>query len=274
GSFLHIPFPSADLFSILPWAEELLDALLDFDLLGFHTPGFVENFRQCVGVLSPAKVGDDLIVHRGRRIRVSPFPIGIIPEDFKESHDPAMAEEISALLGPIAGSRLILGVDRLDYTKGIPERLLAFGRLLELFPEWRTKVCFLQVSVPSREDVPDYAEQRTKVENVVGRINGEFGEANWVPIRYLYRSYGRSQLSHLYRVADVGCVTPLRDGMNLVAKEYVAAQDPARPGVLVLSPFAGAAAELDQALIANPFDIDAIADALHAALTMSLDERR
>ncbi|HLY72677.1 MAG TPA: trehalose-phosphatase, partial [Planctomycetota bacterium] len=213
GLFLHIPFPGADLFSLFPWADSLLDAMLDFDLLGFHTPSYVDNFRQCVGALSPAKVADDVVLHHGRRIRVRDFPIGIIPEDFQPQPNSELVEEITAVLGPLSRSRKILGVDRLDYTKGIPERLLAFGRMLELFPEWRSKVSFLQVSVPTREDVPEYAQQRSRVENIVGRINGEFGEANWVPIRYLYRSYAREQLSELYRSADVGCVTPLRDGM-------------------------------------------------------------
>ncbi len=274
GLFLHIPFPAADLFSLLPWAETLLDGMLDFDLLGFHTTGFVDNFRQCVGALSPAKVADDLIVHRGRRIRIREFPIGIIPEDFQGEPDPAMAEEIASLLSPLSGNRLILGIDRLDYTKGIPERLLAFGRLLELFPEWRGKVSFLQVSVPSRENVPEYAEQRSRVENIVGRINGEYGETNWVPIRYLYRSYGRVQLSQLYRAAHVGCVTPLRDGMNLVAKEFVAAQNADNPGVLLLSKFAGAAKELRDALLTNPWHIDGMARDMERALRMHLEERK
>jgi trehalose 6-phosphate synthase len=168
----------------------------------------------------------------------------------------------------------VVGIDRLDYTKGIPERLLAFGRMLELFPEWRGKVSFLQVSVPSRENVPEYAEQRAKVENVVGRINGEYGETHWVPIRYLYRSYGRVQLSQLYRAAHVGCVTPLRDGMNLVAKEYVAAQDPLNPGVLLLSTFAGAAREMGDALLTNPWHIDGMARDMDRALRMSPEERK
>jgi len=274
GNFLHIPFPGADLFSILPWAETLLDAMLDYDLLGFHTQNHVDNFRQCVGLLSPAKVGDDVILHRDRRIRLRAFPIGIIPEHFQEgSQDPTLEEEITSVLHPVSRKRLILGVDRLDYTKGIPERLLAFGRLLELFPEWKGRVSFLQVSVPSREDVPEYSEQRARVENIVGRINGEHGEADWVPIRYLYRSYDRGQLSRLYRSADVGCVTPLRDGMNLVAKEYVAAQNPERPGVLVLSSFAGAARELKEALLTNPWYVDGMARDLDRALRMPPEER-
>lgn len=274
GHFLHIPFPGVDMFSLFPWAGKLLDAMLDFDLLGFHTPGHVNNFRQCVGALSPAKVSDDVILHHGRRIRVRAFPIGIIPEDFQHPQPSELTEEISAILSPYSRSRKILGVDRLDYTKGIPERLLAFGRMLELFPEWRGKTSFLQVSVPTREDVPEYAEQRSRVETVVGRINGEFGEADWVPIRYLYRSYSRDQLAFLYRSADVGCVTPLRDGMNLVAKEYVAAQNPENPGVLVLSSFAGAAQEMPDAVLTNPWYVDGLARDLDRALRMPLEERK
>jgi len=174
----------------------------------------------------------------------------------------------------IENRRLVLGVDRLDYTKGIPERLNAFGRMLAQVPEWRRRVNLVQVSVPSRTDVPEYAEQRAVIERIVGKINGEFGDADWVPIRYLYRSYGIDVLAQLYRAADVGYVTPLRDGMNLVAKEYVAAQDPERPGVLLLSRFAGAAAELDAALLTNPYDVEGMARDLDRALRMELGERR
>jgi alpha,alpha-trehalose-phosphate synthase [UDP-forming] len=274
GLFLHIPFPCIDLLSMIPWAPHLLDAMLDFDLLAFHTRSFLDNFRRCVGALSPAHVGDDAIEHRGRRIRLDVLPIGILPEGFQEPPEPGMAEELSALLQGIAPSRLIIGVDRLDYTKGIPERLQAFGRLFELFPEWKGKVSLVQISVPSRADIPEYAEQRALVENVVGRVNGEYGEARWVPIRYLYRSYGRNHLSQLYRAADVGYVTPLRDGMNLVAKEYVAAQDPENPGVLLLSRFAGAAVELEDAILTNPYHLDGMARDLDRALRMPLEERR
>ncbi len=274
GLFLHVPFPGVDLFSMFPWAETLLAEMLQFDLLGFHTQAYVDNFRQCVAALLTARIEDDAITRGGRRTRLRALPIGIVPEGFQEPPEPKAAAEIAALLQSIAPSRLVLGVDRLDYTKGIPERLHAFGRLFELFPEWRGKVSLVQVSVPSRADLPEYAEQRTLVENTVGRINGEFGEAHWTPIRYLYRAYGRNQLAQLYRAADVGYVTPLRDGMNLVAKEYVAAQDPAAPGALLLSRFAGAAAELDAAMLTNPYHPDGMARDLDRVLRMSLDERR
>ncbi|MEW6778235.1 MAG: trehalose-phosphatase, partial [Bdellovibrionota bacterium] len=271
GHFLHIPFPPLDLFSMFPWAGELLDAMLEFDLLGFQTPGHLENFRQCVGALSPARVSDDVVEHRARRIRIGAFPIGIMPEDYEP--DAAPDGDIAALLQSVAPAKLILGVDRLDYTKGIPARLRAFHRLLETVPEWRGKVSFVQVSVPSRADVPKYADERAQIETLVGRINGEFADGQWVPVRYLYRSYDRRQLSQLYRAADVGLVTPLRDGMNLVAKEFVAAQDPLRPGVLVLSRFAGAAAELKDAILTNPYHINSLAKDMDRALRLPLEER-
>ena len=274
GHFLHIPFPPVDVLTILPWADDLLDALTEHDLVGFHTPGYLTNFRRACSVRLGAAVADDAVMHRGRRVRVGAFPIGIFPAGFQEPVDASVAEETAALMRAIAPCRLVLGVDRLDYTKGIPERLLAFGRMLELFPEWRGKVSLVQVSVPSRADVPEYEEQRTRIENIVGRINGEYGEAHWVPIRYLYRSYGRAQLAELYRAADVGYVTPLRDGMNLVAKEYVAAQDRERPGVLLLSELAGAAHELRDAVLTNPWYVDGMARDLDRALKMGEEERR
>jgi len=274
GHFLHIPFPSPDIFSMLPWAGEVLDALLDFDLLGFHTQGFVANFLACVSSLLPARVTDDVISHRGRFTHVTAMPIGILPATFQEPPEPAIVEEIEGLMRSLGESRLVLGVDRLDYTKGIPERLLAFGRLLEMFPDWRGKVSLIQISVPSRADVPLYAEQRATIESIVGRVNGEFGEAAWVPIRYLYRSYSKAQLSQLYRAASVGYVTPLRDGMNLVAKEYVAAQDPESPGVLLLSQFAGAAVEMREAILTNPHHTDGMARDLDRSLRIDLKERK
>jgi trehalose 6-phosphate synthase len=274
GLFLHIPFPGPDLFELLPWAEQLLDAMLDYNLIGFHTASYVDNFLHTVGALSPAKVSDDAVEHRGRRVRVRAFPLGVIPESFQEPADPAVADEVATLLRAIAPSRLVLGVDRLDYTKGIPERLEAFGRLLEKNPGWRGRVSLVQISVPSRADVPGYAEQRQRIENIVGRINGEYGEGAWVPVRYLYRSYSHAHLAELYRAAAVGYVTPLRDGMNLVAKEFVAAQDPAQPGVLLLSKFAGAAAELRDAVLTNPWQVEGMARDLDRALRMEPAEKQ
>jgi trehalose 6-phosphate synthase len=274
GLFLHVPFPGPDVLSILPWAEQILTALLDLDLVGFHTEAHAENFRRCAASLLGARVGHHHVELRGRRTRVGAFPIGIIPEQFQEPIDSRASEETDNLMRAIAPSRMVLGVDRLDYTKGIPERLEAFARLLELQPEWRRRISLVQISVPSRSDVIDYAEQRARVEQIVGRVNGELGDADWVPIRYLYRAFSRNQLSLLYRSAAVGYVTPLRDGMNLVAKEYVAAQDPSDPGVLVLSRFAGAAAELGEAVLTNPWHVDGLARDLDRALRMGIGERR
>lgn len=274
GHFLHIPFPSRDMFEMLPWAADLLDAMLEYDLLGFHTPGHVLNFLHCVGALLPAQISDDRVEYRGHTTHVIAAPIGIMPEAFQETPDAGEAEELENLVRSLGDARLVLGVDRLDYTKGIPERLLAFEKLLETHPQWRGKVSLIQVSVPSRADVPLYAEQRASIESIVGRINGEYGEASWVPIRYLYRSYPKAQLAQLYRLARVGYVTPLRDGMNLVAKEYVAAQDPEDPGVLLLSKFAGAAVELSAAVLTNPYHAEGMARDLHHALLMDLPERK
>jgi trehalose 6-phosphate synthase len=272
GLFQHIPFPGPDIFFLLPWAPEILDATLDLDLIGFHTRGSVDNFLRCVATLPGVTVETNRVTRGGRQLRVGAFPLGIIPGDFQEG-DAAASDEIASLIAILGTKRIVLGVDRLDYTKGIPERINAFGAMLERFPEWRRRTCLVQVSVPSRADVPEYAEQRSRVEATVGRINGEYGEADWVPIRYLYRSYRRNQLAQLYRAADVGYVTPLRDGMNLVAKEYVAAQDPKKPGVLLLSRFAGAAEELQDALLTNPWDSEGTARDLDLALKMPPDER-
>jgi trehalose 6-phosphate synthase len=274
GLFLHVPFPPLDVFTMLPWAREIIDAMLDFDLVGFHTQGYLTNFVACAGSLLESRAGPAVIENRGHLTQVGAFPIGILPESFQEAPEPAVATEIEGFMQSLGSAKLVLGVDRLDYTKGIPERLLAFGRLLELFPQWRGKVSLVQISVPSRADVPEYSEQRATIEGIVGRVNGEYGEAHWVPIRYLYRGYTRNHLSQLYRAARVGYVTPLRDGMNLVAKEYVAAQNPEDPGVLVLSQFAGAAAEMKDAIITNPYFTDGMARDLDRALRMPLDERK
>jgi len=272
GLFLHVPFPGADLFRLIPWADRLIEGILEFDLVGVQTDYDVRNVMQVVGAVTPATVSDDAVRYRGRRIGVRAFPIGIIPETF-EVEAAEESEETTALLGSVEGRRLILGVDRLDYTKGIHERIEAFGRLLGLFPEWRGNVSYVQISVPSRADVVEYREQRTRIEAAVGRVNGEFGEAHWTPVRYLYRSYGQAELARFYRAADVCLVTPLRDGMNLVAKEFVAAQDMERPGVLVLSRFAGAALELTDAVLTNPYHTDGMAKDIDRALRMPAAER-
>lgn len=263
GLFLHIPFPPRDLFDTLPWADEIIEAMCAFDLLGFHTEQWARNFRDCATRRRDSQALPDIGV----------LPIGVDPTSFA-AEDGSIDRDIAGLRIALGQRRMILGVDRLDYAKGIPERLLAFERLLEEKPAWRGQVAFVQISVPSRADVPEYAELQHRVENLVGRINGRFGEADWVPVRYLYRSYDHRVLAQLYRAADVALVTPLRDGLNLVAKEFIAAQDPAAPGVLVLSRFAGAAAELSDAVITNPYHPDGMAEDIDRALRMELDERK
>jgi alpha,alpha-trehalose-phosphate synthase [UDP-forming]/trehalose-phosphatase len=275
GLFLHVPFPPRDVFETLPWAGDLLAGMLDCDVLGFHTQRWADNFLACARLIAGAQVSDRGLVSLGdRRTKVEVIPVGIDPAAFAGEIHKTASDTFGEMQASLGERRMVLGVDRLDYTKGIPERLEAFGRLLETFPEWRRTVSLIQVSVPSRSDVPEYAELRHRVENLVGRINGEHGEADWVPVRYLYRSYDRTALAQLYRSADVGLVTPLRDGMNLVAKEYVASQDPDDPGVLVLSRFAGAAEHMPDAVLTNPFHTDGVARDLDRALRMPLDERR
>jgi trehalose 6-phosphate synthase len=272
GFYLHVPFPSLDDFETMPWASEVVSALLEYDVIGLQSQRWQDNFiataRGLLGADAEARARD--------RSRV--IGVGIDPDRFAEaaascSAQPAEGGDIGALAAMLRGRKLILGVDRLDYSKGIPERLEAFARLLERFPQWRGKVSFVQVSVPTRSEVPEYAELRSRVELLVGRINGAFGEADWTPVSYLYRSYDQATLARLYRLAAVGLVTPLRDGMNLVAKEYVAAQDQADPGVLVLSRFCGAAEQMALALLTNPYHVDGVASDLDTALRMPRDER-
>jgi trehalose 6-phosphate synthase len=262
GHFLHVPFPPLDVFETMPWASEVAGALLEYDIIGLQTQRWADNLTATVAGL----LGGDAATRA--RERISVIPVGIDPDRFAEDATAGDGDDFG-----LGARQLILGVDRLDYSKGIPERLEAFARLLEKYPDWRGRVSFVQVSVPTRSDVPDYGELRTRVELLVGRINGKFGEADWVPVRYLYRSYEQATLARLYRKAAIGLVTPLRDGMNLVAKEYVAAQDPADPGVLLLSKFAGAAERMTLAQLTNPYHADGMAADLDAALRMSLDDR-
>jgi trehalose 6-phosphate synthase len=269
GFYLHVPFPSIDDFETMPWAGEVAAALLEFNLIGLQSQRWRDNFIAAVRSL----LGTEAETRARDHCRV--IPVGIDPDRFAESASlpPTEPSELGSFDPMLRGRKLILGVDRLDYSKGIPERLEAFARLLERYPEWRGKVSFAQVSVPTRSEVPDYAELRSRVEALVGRINGAFGEADWTPVRYLYRSYDQATLARLYRLAAVGLVTPLRDGMNLVAKEYVASQDEADPGVLVLSKFCGAAERMTLALLTNPYHVDGVAADLDTALRMPRDER-
>jgi trehalose 6-phosphate synthase len=267
GLFIHVPFPQPDAFETLPWCDEILSALNSFDLLGFHTAQWADNFRACAASYARRLGRTPELPH------IAVLPIGIDSTSFSDP-GPELDRDVAGLMTTLGNRRMILGVDRLDYSKGIPERLTAYEHLLDRYPEWRGQVSFVQVSVPSREDIPEYAELRHRVELQVGRINGRFGEADWVPVRYMYRSYDHRVLAQLYRAADVAVITPLRDGLNLVAKEFIASQDNARPGVLVLSRFAGAAAELAGAVITNPYHPAGVAADMDSALRMPLDERQ
>ncbi len=279
--FLHVPFPALDLFAKMPWGAKLIDALLQYDLIGFQTARDRRNFVQCVRALAPDAAiegkGRALVANRaGRCTRIGTFPISI---DYDALAQPAALQEIECataeLRSRLPDTTLVLGIDRLDYTKGIPHRLQAFHELLKRRPEFRKRITLIQVVVPSRVDIPEYDALKRTIEQLVGRINGEFMKpGGWVPVWYVYGHLTPVELSAYYRAADIALVTPLRDGMNLVAKEYCASNVD-EGGVLVLSEFAGAAAQLRQgALLVNPYDIDGVSAAIAAACEMPRSERR
>lgn len=278
GFFLHTPLPAAGLLIALPQHRELLETLSSYDLIGLHTARdlrALEDYflHEAHAVMRP---GHRMRASNGRIFRAGVFPIGIDTHQVAEMAKRALAEEeeIGQLRASLDDRALIIGVDRLDYSKGLPERFQAYERLLERAPELHRKVTFLQIAPPSRTTVPEYRQIRRELERSAGHINGLYAAPDWVPVRYVNNSYPHSVLSGYYRTARVGLITPLRDGMNLVAKEYVASQNPADPGVLVLSRFAGAAEELTQALLVNPADTEEVTDALERALKMPLKERR
>ena len=271
GFFLHIPFPAADVFRILPWSRELMRGMLAADLVGFHIPEYAEHFLHCaerlLGCDTDRAAG--LVHFENREVSVQALPIGI---------DVAGVEALASVAAPPAREApraitRILGVDRLDYTKGIAERIRAVERLLEQHPEYRGAVQFTQLMVPSRERVAEYQELKREIDELVGRVNGRFSDRGWSPIRYLFRAVSPAELAAMYRETDIALVTPLRDGMNLVAKEFVACRLDG-DGVLILSEMAGASYELQEAVIVNPYDVDAVAAALARALEMPEDERR
>ncbi|MEW6319494.1 MAG: bifunctional alpha,alpha-trehalose-phosphate synthase (UDP-forming)/trehalose-phosphatase [Acidobacteriota bacterium] len=274
GFFLHIPFPSSEVFRTLPARRALLEGLLGADLIGFHTFGYMRHFvsslRHVLGLeaeVDSVRVGD-------RDVALGAFPMGIDAEGFAAlGDDPEVAAEAAAIRRDADGRQIVLGVDRLDYTKGIVRRLQAIEHLFARRPEYRDRLRYIQVAVPSRERIDSYKRFRRDVEETVGRINGTSGTVRSVPVHYIHRSVSPKQLAALYRAADVMLVTPLRDGMNLVAKEFAASRTD-EDGVLVLSEFAGAAAELGGALVVNPYDIEGVADTLRRALTLPPDERR
>ncbi|WP_309896721.1 bifunctional alpha,alpha-trehalose-phosphate synthase (UDP-forming)/trehalose-phosphatase [Archangium sp.] len=274
GYFHHIPFPSSEIFRTLPRRTELVRGLLGADLIGFHTHTYVRHFTSSLMRLVGLETVVDQVAYEGRQVRLGDFPMGIDAQAFENlANEPAVLEDVRVHREQSKGQRLLMGVDRLDYTKGIPQRLLAVQRLLEREPAWRGRLRFVQVAVPSRTAVEDYATYRDKVDELVGRINGIYGSVHNVPVHYLYRSFNERQLAALYRAADVMLVTPIRDGMNLVAKEFCAAR-PDEDGVLVLSEFAGSADEMGDAVMVNPYDVEGMADALERALEMPEEERR
>lgn len=275
GFFLHIPFPSPEIMLALPEHEWLARTLFSYDVVGFQTSVDTGNFvRYVIERCDGEDLGDGHLRAFGRTITVRTFPIGIDADAFYTMAHTAEADaHIARLQRRSMANVFILGVDRLDYTKGLPGRMKAFKRLLELYPENRKAVTLMQIAPPTREEVAAYSDIREELEGLSGAINGEFGDFDWTPVRYIHRAIPRATLAALFRGSKVGLVTPLRDGMNLVAKEYVAAQDAENPGVLVLSRFAGAAEDLIEAVIVNPYDTEEVAMALQRALTMPLDER-
>lgn len=280
GFFLHIPFPSLDIFMKLPWRFQLLRSLLYYDLIGFQTMRDRRNFKQCVsalikeisfhgkGQVVALKFGDNVV-------RVGAFPISIDFGEFASlALDAKVAERARQIKAQEPDMQIILGIDRMDYTKGIPERLKAFGNALERYPELRSKVSLLQVVVPSRYQIPEYQSLKDRIERLVGEINGHFARVDWIPIHYFFRSLDREELVAHYRAADIVLITSLKDGMNLIAKEYCAA-NVENNGIVILSEFAGATSEMqDAALLVNPHDIEGVADAIYSAFIMSRPERQ
>ena len=275
GFFLHTPWPAHDVIEGVPHHRELIEAMLAYDLIGFQTQDDCENFlgylSSCLGLESD----DGVVTSRHGKSRIEVFPIGIDPQKFAVQAAKAISHpDVSRLRRSLHGEKLAIGVDRLDYSKGLLNRINAFDRMWTVQPALARTVSLLQIATPSRGAIEAYGNLQNDLAKLVSDVNGRHGEVDWTPIRYLNKGFSQTVLAGLYRTAQVGVVTPLHDGMNLVAKEYVAAQNPADPGVLVLSKFAGAANELDTALLVNPHDIDGMARTIATALGMPLQERR
>ena len=277
GFFLHVPFPSFDVLRALPCYEAILRSLSLYDVVGFQTERDLWAFQDCLTQpeIGGAVMRDGRISAFGRTFRAEVFPIGIDVEDCAALAERHMTHsKVRRLADSIGDRQLIIGVDRLDYSKGLELRFRAFEELLAGYPTTRGRVSFLQIAPPTRAGVRTYEAIRRNLEQVAGNVNGRFADIDWVPIRYLNQGYDRSLLMSLYRLAKVGLVTPIRDGMNLVAKEYVASQDPDDPGMLVLSKLAGASSELSAAVLVNPYDRNGVADGIQTAIQMPLEERR
>jgi trehalose 6-phosphate synthase/phosphatase len=266
GYFFHIPWPAEEVWRILPWSETFVRGLMGADLIGFHTAEYAENFLEAAAQLPDADRVGKKLRYRGRDIRVESHPIGIDTAQFQRFiTDAVVRDEAEKLRHDVHSEFILLGIDRLDYTKGVPERLQAFEWFLKHNPEYRGRVTLFQISAPSRTRIDSYQRLKRSVDEIAGRINGSFMQGDWVPVRYLYHNYTQSELASFYLAADVALVTPLRDGMNLVAQEFAAVTS---KGVLMLSSLAGAAAVLPGAVIVNPFDIEGVARALKGTLTL------
>jgi trehalose 6-phosphate synthase/phosphatase len=273
GYFLHIPFPSYEIFRMLPWREEILHGVAGADLIGFHTFGYARHFLSSLLRILGLEQEFGWVTRGDRRIKVDTFPLGVDVKRFEDAgRSDEVQKELDNLREQVGDCKVILSVDRLDFTKGILERLRAFENFLRNNEDWQGKVQLISLLVPSRTRVPEYQTLKRQVDELIGKVNGEFGQPGWTPITYLYRSVPFEQLISLYLIADIALVTPLRDGMNLVAKEYLASR-PDGSGVLMLSETAGAAEELGEAIIVNPHDEEEMVEGLHQALTMSLDEQ-
>jgi trehalose 6-phosphate synthase len=276
GFFLHIPLPPPDILTALPNHERLVPALCHYDLVGFQTDNDAANFARYLSHECRLPSRDERTFIAGdRTVRIETFPVGIETGEFSRLARRAVRSPfVQAVLESLAGRAMIIGVDRLDYSKGIAMRMEAFERFLAAYPDWRGKVTYLQITPKSRSAIQEYSQMEQQISTTAGRINGTYGEAAWTPIRYVNKAHSRTALAGLYRSSRAALVTPLRDGMNLVAKEFVASQDAADPGVLILSRFAGAAVELHAAVLVNPYDTEAVAAAVARALSMPVEERR
>ena len=276
GFFLHIPWPARRILSTLPRHTELVESLFSYDLVGFQTEDDVEAFLDYAQHDANAEVCEDGVVKAfGNRSRVKAFPIGIDAADFAATLKSDKAEEYRKLMIKSQdGRKMILGVDRLDYSKGLEERFSAYETLLDKYPDLHGELFLLQIATRSRDSVDAYQDLRARLDTISGQINGAYATVDWVPLRYVNRPYRRDELAGIYRAAHIGLVTPLRDGMNLVAKEFVAAQDAADPGVLILSEFAGAAETMKEALIVNPLSREDVAEAIRQGLNMPLKQRK
>lgn len=275
GFFLHIPWPPTRLLVSLPHHSKLVGTLFAYDVVGFHTEEWLESFRHYVEREMGGTVDGDFVTVAGRTIQAVACPIGINAQQFKDAADSEASKDMHAKVRRSLQDRaMIVGVDRLDYSKGLEERFGGYARFLRDHPEHHRNVVLTQIAPPSRGEVESYQQIRATLDSLAGRINGEYSDVDWTPIRYVNQGYPRDKLAGIYRAAKIGLVTPLRDGMNLVAKEYVAAQDPDDPGVLILSRFAGAAMQLRDALLINPYSPEEMSDAIARALAMPLDERK